>query len=304
MKDYNFSTMPNHTTLSLPHGSKLKSENASMDDMGEFMCGWGAASINILATFPINKVIFRQQLLGINTRSALKMLQAEGLLKLYRGILPPMLQKTASLSIMFGMYDKFNKIFSQSFPTLPSLVQKTTSAMLAGCCEAVLTPFERVQTLMQDKFYHQRYRNTFHAFRELRRFGIMEYYRGLTLILIRNGPSNALFFQLRGEVKDLLPKSEKPSIEFLRNFASGGLVGAAISTLFFPINVLKTHMQSKVGGPLTSCRNAFLFIYEERNRSLRAIFSGARVNFIRSLISWGIINASYEKLKTLLYNND
>lgn len=26
----------------------------------EFVCGWGAAMINISVTFPINKVIFRQ----------------------------------------------------------------------------------------------------------------------------------------------------------------------------------------------------------------------------------------------------
>jgi hypothetical protein len=32
----------------------------------EFVCGWGAAFINITATFPINKAIFRQQLHGIS----------------------------------------------------------------------------------------------------------------------------------------------------------------------------------------------------------------------------------------------
>ena len=31
-----------------------------VDDMREFVCGWGAAFINITCTFPMNKVMFRQ----------------------------------------------------------------------------------------------------------------------------------------------------------------------------------------------------------------------------------------------------
>lgn len=297
--------MPSKPEMILQHHSPgLKTENAVATPAGdgrEFICGWGAASINILTTFPINKVIFRQQLLGISATTALRDLKAEGMLTLYRGILPPLMQKTVSLSLMFGMYDKFNKICRQNFTDCPPVLRKTTSAILAGCCEAVLTPFERVQTLLQDKFYHERYRNTFHAFRELRNWGFFEYYRGLTPILLRNGPSNAVFFLFRGEIKDLLPESDRPSVEVLRNFASGAVLGAVISTIFFPLNVVKNRMQRKVGGEFIGCYKSFLFVYNERNRSLRAVFRGARFNYMRALISWGIINASYEFLKSHIY---
>lgn len=30
------------------------------NDFKEFICGWGAALINVSITFPINKIIFRQ----------------------------------------------------------------------------------------------------------------------------------------------------------------------------------------------------------------------------------------------------
>lgn len=30
------------------------------NDVKEFICGWGAAIINVSVTFPINKIIFRQ----------------------------------------------------------------------------------------------------------------------------------------------------------------------------------------------------------------------------------------------------
>ena len=41
------------------HDSKPK-EKHSASDCREFVCGWGAAFINITVTFPMNKVMFRQ----------------------------------------------------------------------------------------------------------------------------------------------------------------------------------------------------------------------------------------------------
>lgn len=273
------------------------------NDSQEFFCGVGAASINILTTFPINKIIFRQQLLGIGASAAVRQLQAEGFLRLYRGILPPMLQKTVTLSLMFVMYDKFNRVLGRNFSNARPVLRKTTAAVLAGCCEAVFTPFERVQTLLQNRYYQEHYRNTFHAFRELRSRGVLEYYRGLVPILLRNGPSNAVFFLFRGEIKDLLPRSDRPGVEVLWNFVSGAVLGAVLSTFFFPLNVIKTKMQSQVGGRFTSVYESFLIVYNERNRSLRAIYHGARVNYMRALLSWGIINASYELMKSYFYGN-
>lgn len=50
-----------------------------------FYCGAGASLINISITFPVNKVMFRQQLYGIRTTHALHQLKSEGIIKLYRG---------------------------------------------------------------------------------------------------------------------------------------------------------------------------------------------------------------------------
>lgn len=42
---------------------------------------------------------------GVKISSAVLELQQEGFAYLYRGILPPLAQKTISLSLMFGVYD-------------------------------------------------------------------------------------------------------------------------------------------------------------------------------------------------------
>lgn len=39
-------------------------------------------------------------------KSAVQELRHEGIAYLYRGILPPLAQRTVSLSLMFGLYDK------------------------------------------------------------------------------------------------------------------------------------------------------------------------------------------------------
>lgn len=42
---------------------------------------------------------------GVKIRSAIQELHHEGFAFLYRGMLPPLAQRTVSLSLMFGLYD-------------------------------------------------------------------------------------------------------------------------------------------------------------------------------------------------------
>lgn len=287
--------------LNLSSKSRHSAIDSKPDDLCEFVCGSGAASINILATFPMNKMIFRQQLYGVRATQALNQLCKEGLFNLYRGLLPPLLQKNTSISIMFGTYHQYQRVVHRQFPSLSPLQYKSIAAILAGCTEAILTPFERVQTLLQDKHSATRYRNTFHAFHELKSFGAAEYYRGLTAILLRNGPSNVLFFLLRGKCKEMLPHAETMGHNALNDFISGALLGATISTIFYPVNVIKTKMQATVGGEMISLRQALLIVYHERDKKWKKIYRGVQFNFYRALISWGIINAAYEFLKKTLF---
>ncbi|KAL8575027.1 hypothetical protein ACOMHN_063559 [Nucella lapillus] len=289
-EEYNFPIMDTHFTL----GLKLEVGD-------EFVCGWGAAFINITATFPLNKIMFRQQLHGIQGYKALDQLRREGLRKLYRGLLPPLLLKTTTLSIMFGSYTKLHTALDSSFSHTPQPLNHAMAALLAGTLEATLTPFERIQTLLQDRTYHHRFRNTFHAAVELRLFGFSEYYRGLVVILLRNGPSNVLFFLGKEFVNEHIPSLASESSHVAKDFVCGACLGALCGTVFFPFNVVKTRMQSKLGGPFMGMRQAFREVWVERDRSLSNLYRGVHVNYMRSFISWGIINASYEYLLHLLH---
>ncbi|XP_073508001.1 mitochondrial nicotinamide adenine dinucleotide transporter SLC25A51 [Phyllobates terribilis] len=276
----------------------LMQHTVTLDAGKHYVCGYCAAFTNIAVTFPIQKVLFRQQLYGLRIRDAIRQLEKDGIRNLYRGILPPLLQKTTTLALMFGLYEDFSSLLLRH-NNAPELVTRSVAAVLAGTTEAFLTPFERVQTLLQDYKHHDRFTNTFQAFKVLRPYGIGEYYRGLVPILVRNGPSNAIFFSLRTPIKQCLPEAKTSSAHVLNDFICGGLLGAMLGILFFPINVVKARMQSQIGGEFTSFGKVFMTIWTERDRKLTHLFRGALLNSNRSVLSWGIINATYELLLKL-----
>ncbi|XP_061581203.1 solute carrier family 25 member 51b [Cololabis saira] len=287
-------------TSLLPSGTL----SARLDHQGKhYVCGSVAAFTNILVTFPIQKVLFRQQLHGVVAVEAVRQLQRDGLRNLYRGLLPPLLQKSTTVAIMFGLYQDFSRVLHDGVGDrgVPEIVTKSFAAALAGTAEALLTPFERVQTLLQDHRHHSRFNNTAHTFRTLlSEYGVRECYRGLVPILLRNGPSNVLFFGLRGPIKELLPEATNRAGHLVNDFVCGGVLGAALGIMFYPLNVVKSRAQSQVGGDFQPCRKVLLTVWRERGGSLAMLFRGAHLNYHRSLLSWGIINATYELLLKLV----
>ena len=273
---------------------KISWDQDSDQDWQHFTAGAGASAINILTTFPIFKVTFRQQVDGSRLRVAFAQIRNEGFHFLYRGVLPPLLQKAVSVSIMFGLYHRFQRDLNKSFPQIPTQINNGAAAIFAGSAEAILTPFERVQTLLSHRKHHDRFLNTFHTFWELRGYGFKEYYRGLSAILLRNGPSNAIFFGFRGYLKDILPEAQTSLENTIQDFICGALLGATNSTIFYPLSVVKTNMQKHVGGEYWSIRKTFQSIFETRYRSIFRVYRGAFMNCSRAIVSWGIINASFE----------
>ncbi|XP_043263866.1 mitochondrial nicotinamide adenine dinucleotide transporter SLC25A51 [Colletes gigas] len=284
--------------------SNITSQNVSLrslltlknNDFKEFVCGWGAAVINVSVTFPVNKIIFRQILEGVPAKIALRQISKEGVRLLYRGILPPLCQKTLSLSIMFSMYEGCKERLYML--TNNDILIRILAAHFAGTTEAILMPLERVQTLLQDWRYHNKFKNTSHAFTYiLKNYGIPECYRGLVPIICRNSSSNLMFFVLKEQSKQLMGQNDS----LLTSFVNGALIGGFTSTLFYPMNVIKIHMQSKIGGNFEKFMTVTREVYISRNRSITSFYKGVHLNYIRSFISWGVINASYDFLKTIIF---
>lgn len=283
-----------------------------MNQQRDFLCGWGAGCIETMILYPQNKLIFRQQLCGLAAKEALIQLKKEGLRRLYRGLLPPLLMRSASRALMFGMYEKWQRVLCcfRSPPHSSFTLCHAEAAFLAGSCEALLCPLERTQVILQCPAYHSRFRNTAHAFHDLANMGVKELYRGFSVIVMRNGLSNAMFFTMREPLRRKILRSDDYSTtrsegknrysfsfkRFFADFCSGALLGASISTLFFPVNVVKNRMQSTVQTRYQSGWKVLFLTLQERN-GFAGLYKGVGLNFSRSLLAWGITNSVYEFLR-------
>ncbi|CAF0860766.1 unnamed protein product [Didymodactylos carnosus] len=260
----------------------------------EYIAGGLASATNILLTYPPNKLIFRQQIYGLTSHDAYRQLKREGFITLYRGLSLPLIQKTITLGIMFGTNHHYLNIL-QTTSGKKCWYHQPIASVLAGFTEAILCPLERTQVLLQTPKYHTILSSATHAFSEIYKvYGIQECYRGFCLIVLRNSTSNAVFFACRTPLKNRLPKTNSKLKNSLYDFISGGLLGALLSTLTYPINLIKNNIQSELGGRKIYAYQMLRSVYDARGQSIKEFYRGAKWNFVRSLISWGIINTSYE----------
>ncbi|TGZ60872.1 hypothetical protein CRM22_008281 [Opisthorchis felineus] len=285
--------------------TSLKHQDSKLDCIAyqEFLFGGLAYSASVLSLFPIYKTIFFQQLDGITWTEAFTRLKHEGVALAYRGVLPPLLQRASTGAVMFGVQSVAERSLTHHPATsqMPFGVNRVIGAVFAGCCEASLMPFERVQTLLQNKHNFPSYRNTFHTLGSLiMTHGMKELYRGVSPILLRNSLGNALYFSGHKWLNDLRKHRAKegPLERGLWNFGLGGLLGGFIGIVTFPLNVIKTRMQSTVGGSFESTRSAFtsLIYHRDHRPDITRLYRGLFANFLRSVASWGIITMTYHLL--------
>ena len=264
----------------------------------EFICGACASIVNTSVTYPLSKVIFRQQVYGLTTASSVRQVYGEGIRFLYRGVMFPLMQRGISMSIMFGTYNAYSIWLMHRWPWQRNTGVKQLAAFLAGASEAAFTPLERLQSLMQHRGFNYSVSNSFRGFALVQQYGFREFYKGFTLIVLRNGLSNILFFGIKDILKTHSPPKQDNSLVY--NFTVGAGLGAFLSTLFYPVNVVKNRLQSKLGNDTSSILQLFVKTYREKGGTLRSMYEGVHLNYGRAILSWGIVNTVYEYLiKTL-----
>uniref|UniRef100_A0A8C5PVK7 Solute carrier family 25 member 53 n=1 Tax=Leptobrachium leishanense TaxID=445787 RepID=A0A8C5PVK7_9ANUR len=262
----------------------------------------GAAStfLSTVLTFPIYKTIFRQQLHTLSIRAATSQLRREGVRFLYRGLAPPLISKTVQGTVLFGTQGTFQSLLSGVCKT--GTTQRTVSGILTGVFEAVLlVPFERVQNILQDGRNNARFPSATSVIQEFKSYKKRNclsfgFYRGFSIILIRNALGNALYFSLKDPLRDLLTTEKTP--RWAPSFGSGALNGALISLMIYPIGVLVSNMQAMVGERLPSIRKVSHGLWTQRGGRITLLYRGASLIVVRSCITWGVTTAIHDALST------
>uniref|UniRef100_A0A674EL97 Mitochondrial 2-oxodicarboxylate carrier n=1 Tax=Salmo trutta TaxID=8032 RepID=A0A674EL97_SALTR len=171
----------------------------------------------------------------------------EGIYGFYKGILPPILAETPKRAVKFFTFEQYKKLLSLT--GLSAGLALSVAGLGSGLTEAlVVNPFEVVKVGLQanrDSFQVQP--STFAQARNIINadgFGLRGLNKGLTSTLGRHGVFNMIYFGFYFNVKDAIPASQDPTLEFLRKFAIGLASGTISSCVNIPFDVAKSRIQA------------------------------------------------------------
>jgi hypothetical protein len=270
----------------------------------DFAAGCIAGVSSIAATYPIGKLVTRQQVDGHGAWQAARHMSMEGPRALYRGAQPILVQRGLQLGIMFGMYAKLHDQLACSALTRTLRLSDDTirfaAGVLAGSTDAlVLTPLERVQTLMQ-------LRQSKHCSlagggsirvvtMSLARHGPRELYRGVGTAVLRNGACTGCYFMLLPHARQSYSAARSfatenqwqlPVLQSSRceDFVCGVGLGCGLSVFVFPMSTIMKRQQVRTNGRHVSMIEALKCI--SMGRGILAVYRGLPAFMVKSAAAW------------------
>ncbi|XP_076406734.1 mitochondrial 2-oxodicarboxylate carrier isoform X2 [Peromyscus maniculatus bairdii] len=185
--------------------------------------------------------------------------RTEGFFGFYKGILPPILAETPKRAV---------KTFA-------------IAGLGSGLTEAVVVnPFEVVKVGLQvnrNTFTEQP--STFAYARQIIKkegLGLRGLNKGFTATLGRHGIFNMVYFGFYHNVRNMIPASKDPTLEFLRKFGIGFVSGTMGSVFNIPFDVAKSRIQGPQPVPgeikYRNCFKTMATVYQEEG--ILALYKG------------------------------
>lgn len=267
-----------------------------MVNLNSYLHGGTSSLLSTLIVFPVYKTVFRQQIHNTAVHQAVGQLYKEGPVKLYRGVAPPLLMRTLNGTLLFGLQDTLLHHLSLSSQNVISTAALPALAGFgAGMVEAVvLTPFERVQNVLQNGQNDSRLPTLRSVLTRLKTQRLaLGYYRAFLPIAGRNSLGSSLYFGLKGPMCAVVAgQGLSPMVS---SFISGTVTSMAISLALYPLSVLVANMQAQVGGEVKGVVACWRMLWRSRQRSVALLYRGGSLVILRSCITWGITTAIYDR---------
>ncbi|XP_072221181.1 mitochondrial 2-oxodicarboxylate carrier isoform X1 [Leuresthes tenuis] len=283
----------------------------------QIIAGGSAGLVEICLMHPLDVVKTRFQIQrGASDPASYKSLgdcfrtifRNEGIFGFYKGILPPILAETPKRAVKFFTFEQYKKLLNLT-PLSPG-VALSVAGLGSGLTEAVVVnPFEVVKVSLQanrDSFKEQP-----SAFAQARRiinsdgFGLRGLNKGLTSTLGRHGVFNMIYFGFYFNVKDAIPSSQDPMLEFLRKFTIGLLSGTISSCVNIPFDVAKSRIQGPQPVPgeikYRTCFQTMALVYREEG--YLALYKGLVPKIMRLGPGGAVMLLVYEYVSGWLQSN-
>ncbi|MCJ1381353.1 carnitine transporter [Xylographa soralifera] len=294
------SSSSSSTTPTLPSTEEVKTEavvatKSTLSGLRSLAAGGVGGICAVIVGHPFDLVKVRLQTAdkGVYTGAidvVRKTVAREGLVRgLYAGVSAPLVGVTPMFAVSFWGYD-VGKSLVRSFSPATTANQQFTIAQVsaAGFFSAIpmtliTAPFERVKVLLQIQGQKQlapgekpRYSGGLDVVKQLyKEGGIRSVFRGSVMTLARDGPGSAAYFATYEYVKrKMTPKDAagNPSgdLSLTAVMTAGGAAGVAMWIPVFPIDTVKSRLQSAEGRP--TIRGTISGLY--RSGGFKAFFPG------------------------------
>lgn len=231
----------------------------------------------------------------------------EGMYGFYKGILPPILAETPKRAVKFFTFEQYKNLLS--YTTLSQGLALSLAGLGSGLTEAlVVNPFEVVKVSLQANRDSFKVPSTFAQARLIINsdgFGLRGLNKGLTSTLGRHGIFNMIYFGFYFNVKDAIPASQDPRLEFMRKFTIGLLSGTISSCVNIPFDVAKSRIQGPQPVPgeikYRSCFQTMTLVYREEG--YLALYKGLIPKIMRLGPGGAVMLLVYEYVSGWLQRN-
>ncbi|RAL02264.1 carnitine:acyl carnitine antiporter [Aspergillus ibericus CBS 121593] len=198
----------------------------------------------------------------------------EGLVRgLYAGVSAPLVGVTPMFAVSFWGYDvgktlvgKFSEVRVENNTPQYTIGQISAAGFFSAIPMTLITaPFERVKVLLQIQGQNPpppgqkpKYSGGLDVVRQLyKEGGIRSVFRGSAMTLARDGPGSAAYFAAYEYIKrTLTPKDTQGNVTGQLSMpavlAAGGAAGIAMWIPVFPVDTIKSRLQSAPGRPTIS----------------------------------------------------
>jgi solute carrier family 25 carnitine/acylcarnitine transporter 20/29 len=176
-----------------------------------------------------------------------EIVKTEGVFALFRGITSPMVALTILNTISFGALGETKRRICQ-FYGRNELVWHDfflAGGLVGAYCSVISTPFEMLKVQLQlDNIKGRRFKGSIHCCSYLlRNYGVSGLYAGFRINSLREVIFGFFYFGLYENMKRLLVGSV--GIPTLAIPTAGGIAGASAWFLSFPLDVVKSIIQSE-----------------------------------------------------------
>ena len=293
-----------------------------------FACGSVAGAIGATVVYPIDLVKTRMQnqrtvkLATISGEQALyrnsmdcfaKVIRGEGIIGLYRGLLPQLVGVAPEKAIKLTMNDLVRGLLRDRKSGNISIVSEVISGGFAGASQVIFTnPLEIVKIRLQIQGEALKLNPNhvrFSAGSIVKELGLKGLYKGGAACLLRDIPFSSIYFTAYSHLKtDLFhegrqigPDERKKKLSPLELLSAGAIAGMPASYLATPADVIKTRLQVVPRpGQQTyhGIVDAATKIYSQEG--LSAFFKGGPARVFRSSPQFGVTLLAYELIQRVL----